>query len=119
MTVFEYLQQLPQSLFEATLMGLMGIPFNPIQEAQFHEWMNSSYEKTFNAGKSIDPSLFMDAAETEALAILGREIQKPPQEKQIQLKEAMKSYCEVCDCINQSLVGAQKKNDGTNERLIL
>lgn len=57
MTVFEYLQQLPQSLFEATLMGLMGIPFNPIQEAQFHEWMNSSYEKTFNAGKSIDPRL--------------------------------------------------------------
>lgn len=109
MTVFEYMQQLPQDLFEATLMGLMGIPFNPVQEAQFHEWMNSPYEETFAAGKSIDPELFMDAAETEALAILGREIQKLPQEKQDQLKEAMKSYCEVCDCINQSLADAQKK----------
>lgn len=109
MTVFEYLQQLPQGLFEATLMGLMGIPFNPIQEAKFHDWMDSPYEKTFNTGKSISPSLFMDAAETEALAILGREIQKLPQEKQVQLKEAMKSYCEVCDCINQSLAATQKR----------
>lgn len=100
MTVFEYLQQLPQDLFEPALMGLMGIPFDPIQEDQFLEWMNSPYEETFFADKYNNSALFMDAAETEAFAILGREIQKLPQEKQDRLKKSMRNYCEICDCIN-------------------
>lgn len=109
MTVFEYLQQLSQPLFESVLMGLMGIPFNPIQEAQFHEWMNSPYEKSFESGAAINPDSFMDASSDEALSIFRREVQKLPKEKQERLKEAMKGYCEVCDYINQSLADMQKK----------
>ena len=101
MTVFEYMQQLPQPLFEATLMGLMGIPIDPVREAVFHDWMNSPYEETFKT-INIPPT-------DELLALLGREIQKLSPEQQEQMRNAMKNYCEVCDCINQNLADAQKE----------
>lgn len=109
MTVFEYMQQLPQPLFEATLMGLMGIPIDPVREAVFHDWMNSPYEETFKTDAVISADTINMPSTDELLALLGREIQKLSPEQQEQMRNAMKNYCEVCDCINQNLADAQKE----------
>ena len=77
MTVFEYMQQLPQPLFETdAVISADAINMPPTDEL---------------------------------LALLGREIQKLSPEQQEQMRNAMKNYCEVCDCINQNLADAQKE----------
>ena len=97
MTVFEYLQQLPQDLFEATLMGLMGIPMEENVEAFFHEWMNKPYDQYFPSVEKIS----------------GLDIEKMLEQEQENLRRSLIGYCEVCDRINQSLAEKQRTvNDG-------
>lgn len=105
MTVYEYLIRLPQSLFEATLMGLMGVGMSDAQEATFHDWMNSPYEESF---PNCEKPVFQPSSMT---MILGKAAETLPADKQEQLKHAMREYCEVCDYINQNLVDQQKKSE--------
>lgn len=111
MTVYEYIQSLPQPLFEATLLGLMGLPLNPEKEAWFHEWMNRPYDEVFprsdltaTAGETTVPLDHMTM-------LLGKMASTLPADKQEQLRDAMKNYCEVCDFVNDRLAEQQKASD--------
>lgn len=106
MTVYEYLIKLPRPLFEATLLGLMGIPLNPEKEAWFHEWMDRPYD--------VFPFCNLSSLQSEAVVpldhmtmLLGKTASTLPAEKQEQLRSAMKNYCEICDYINDHLARQQ------------
>lgn len=43
--------------------------------------------------------------------LLGKTASTLPAEKQKQLKDAMKNYCEVCDYINNQLADQQNKSE--------
>lgn len=101
MTVFQYLQSLPQDLFEATLASLMGFELASPQEDTLHKWLNMPYEKYFTSDNAALPETPM--------SLIGREAAKLPKEQQEKLRNAMREYCEVCDTINQNLVSEQKK----------
>lgn len=111
MTVYEYLCALPQELFEATLLGLMGFPLNPEKEAWFHDWMQRPYDEVF-------PVCNLSALQSDVTVpldhmtmLLGKTASTLPVEKQEQLRNAMKNYCEVCDYINNQLADQQNKSE--------
>lgn len=108
MNVYEYLISLPQTLFEATLLGLMGFPLDPEKEAWFHEWMERPYSDVFPtcnlSGLRSSATMPLD----HMAMLLGKTASTLPAEKQEQLKDAMKNYCEVCDYINNNLANAQR-----------
>ena len=110
MTVYEYLIRLPRPLFEATLLGLMGFPLDSEKEAWFHEWMDRPYDDVF-------PSCNLSSLQSEAVVpldhmtmLLGKMASTLATEKQEQLRDAMKNYCEVCDYINNRLAKQQASN---------
>ena len=110
MTVYEYLIRLPQPIFEATLMGLMGIGMNERQKNAFHKWMERPCDDVF-------PSCNLSGLQSESVVpldhmtmLLGKMASTLPTEKQEQLRDAMKNYCEVCDYINNSLVSQQRNS---------
>lgn len=107
MTVFQYLQCLPQPIFEATLLGLMGLPINPDREAWFHEWMNKPYDEVFPtsnpsivAGNLTIPLDSMITMLQDAADILSPENQE-------KLLRATNDYCAVLDHVRQ-IVNHQK-----------
>jgi len=102
-TVFEYLQTLPQDLFEATLMGLMGVPMDEKQEAAFHEWMNKPASDFFPNTEEVSA---MDA--NTILIEIGKTIKKMNDAEKEELRRALLGYCETCDRINQRLADEQK-----------
>lgn len=106
MTVYEYLISLPQPLFEATLMGLMGLSLNSEQESVFHEWMQSPYKKYFDT--DIAEILEKSGELTVPVRLLGCTFSTLPMDKQTRLRNALKDYCEVCDDINQYLAEQRK-----------
>lgn len=89
MTVYEYLIRLPQPLFEATLMGLMGLPVNSPQEDVIHEWLQSPCEKYFGQEAA------KDIANTSQ--IVGRNFTALFDEEQEKIRRAMKDYFELCE----------------------
>lgn len=103
-TVYEYLHALPQPLFETILLGLMGFPINPEKEARFHDWMQRPYNEVF-------PACNLSALRSDATMpldhmtiLLGKTASTLPAERQEQMKNAMKNYCEVCDHNNNQIV---------------
>lgn len=111
MTVFEYLRTLPQPLFEATLLGLMGFPINSEREEWFHDWMNQPYEKYFPQSNLSVATGSLTIPLDHMTMLLGKTAETLPKEKQEQLAHAMREYCEVCDYINQCLADQQKKSE--------
>lgn len=110
-TVYEYLCALPQPLFEATLLGLMGFPLDSEREKWFHEWMERPYRDVFPicnlSSLRSDATVPLD----HMTMLLGKMASDLPTEKQEQLRNAMKNYCEVCDYMNNSLASQQKEHD--------
>lgn len=109
MTVYEYLISLPRPLFEATLLGLMGLPLNPEKEKWFHEWMDRPYDDVFPACDLSDLYGDESVPSDHMTMLLGKMASTLPAEKQEQLRDAMKNYCEVCDYVNNSLASQQKE----------
>ena len=107
MTVFEYLQQLPQDLFEATLMGLMGVPMEEKAEGVFHEWMSKPYDEFFPSVEKISAM-----EKDQVLVELSKSIKKMSEEDKEMLRRSLIGYCEVCDGINQRLANKQKAVNG-------
>ena len=107
-TVYEYLCDLPQPLFEATLLGLMGFQLDPEKESWFHEWMERPYGDVFPmcnlSSLRNSTTILLD----HMSMLLGKTASMLPVEKQTQLKDAMKNYCEVCDYINNHATNIQK-----------
>lgn len=111
MTVYEYIRSLPQPLFEATLLGLMGFPLNPEKEAWFHEWMNRPYSEIFPLSNPSETAGDIMVPVGYLTVLLGKTASTLPPEKQKQLRDAMKNYCEVCDFANDRLAEQQKASD--------
>lgn len=86
MTNYEYLTRLPQHLFESGLMTIFGIEMNEAQAVAFNEWMNSTYNGDLRYPDRMT-------------ILLGKMASMLPTEKQGQLKDVMKNYCEVCNYI--------------------
>ncbi len=107
-TVFEYLQNLPQPLFEATLLGLMGFPMNADCEEWFHKWMQRPYTDVFSETNSPLTDSALTIPLGRMFTMLGKRISDLPIDKQDKLKNAMKDYCEVCDSINQDIATQEK-----------
>lgn len=99
-TVYEHLILLPQSLFEASLLSLMGFPLDSEKKEWFHEWMNRPYSDVFPTNTFSDPQSDIATSPDHTPTLLGKMISTLPVEKQEQLKDAMKNYCEVCDYIS-------------------
>ncbi len=107
MTVFEYLQTLPQDLFEATLMGLMSVPMEETAEKAFHDWMNKPASDYF---PNTDDVGAMDA--DAILVEIGKTIKKMDDAEKEELRRALLCYCETCDRINQRLADIKKAVSG-------
>lgn len=107
MTVFQYLQTMPQSLFESTLLGVMGFPITPEREEWIHKWMNDPYDKWFpKANLSVltgDVAIPLD----HMTMLLGKTAENLPKGQQEKLSHAMREYCEVCDYVNNQLATQQ------------
>ena len=48
-TVYDYLHALPQPLFEAFVLNLMGSPLTEDHQRRFHEWIQQPYDKVLPA----------------------------------------------------------------------
>lgn len=55
--------------------------------------------------------LVRNYAEKSPFSILGKDVSTLPTDKQEQLRDAMKNYCEVCDYVNDRLAEQQKTSD--------
>lgn len=110
-TVYEYLHALPQPLFEATLLGLMGFPLDPEEEAWFHKWMERPYNEVFPICNLSSLRSSATIPLDHMTALLGKMASTLPVDKQEQLRDAMKNYCEVCDFANDRLAEQQKASD--------
>lgn len=111
MTVYEYIRSLPQPLFEAMLLGLMGLPLNPEKEAWFHEWMSRPYDEVFPRSDLTATTGETTVPLDHMTMLLGKMASTLPADKQKQLRDAMKNYCEVCDFANDRLAEQQKASD--------
>ena len=110
-TVYEYLHALPQPLFEATLLGLMGLPLDTEKEEWFHKWMERPYNEVFPTYNLSALKSSITTPLNHMTMLLGKTAETLPKEKQEQLAHAMREYCEVCDYINQGLANQQKKSE--------
>lgn len=109
-TVYEYLHALPQPLFEATLLGLMGFPLDPERDMWMHEWMERPCNEVFPKCSLADWKSG-NILPINSMTMLGKVAAILPANKQEQLRNAMKNYCEVCDFVNDRLAEQQKASD--------
>ncbi len=107
MTVFQYLQTMPQPLLETTLLGLMGFPINPEREEWMHKWMNEPYDKWFPKANLSALTGDMTVPLDHMTMLLGKTVETLPRDKQEKLSRAMREYCEVCDYVNNQLAERQ------------
>ena len=108
MTVFQYLQTMPQSLFEATLLGLMGFPINPEREEWVHKWMNEPHDKWFPKTTLSTLTGDMTVPLDHMTMLLGKTAETLPRDKQEKLSHTIREYCEVCDYVNNRLAEQQR-----------
>ena len=108
MTVFQYLQTMPQPLFEATLLGLMGFPINPEREEWVHRWMNEPHDKWFPKTTLSTLTGDMTVPLDHMTMLLGKTAETLPRDKQEKLSHAIREYCEVCDYVNNQLAEQQR-----------
>ena len=107
MTVFQYLQTMPQPLFGEILLMLMGEPINPEREKWIHKRLNEPHDKCFpKANLSALPGDMTVPLDHMAI-LLGKTTGTLPRDKQEKLSQAMREYCEVCDYVNNQLAEQQ------------
>ncbi len=102
-TVYDYLHAMPQPLFEAFVLNLMGNPLTEDRQRWFHEWMQQPYDKVFPACNLSMLKSGLTIPLDHMTMLLGKTAETLPPDKQEKLKNAMMDYCEVCDYINQEL----------------
>ena len=85
MTVFQYLQTMPQPLIEATLLGLMGFPINPEREEWIHKWMNEPHDKWFPKTTLSTLTGDMTVPLDHMTMLLGKTAETLPRDKQEKL----------------------------------
>ncbi len=110
MTVYEYIRSLPQPLFEATLLRSMRFPFDPEWDMWIHEWMERLCSEVFPK-YSLNDWRSSNMLPVNSMTLLGKAAATLPADKQEQLRDAMKNYCEVCDFVNDRLAEHQKASD--------
>lgn len=106
-TVYDYLHALPQPLFEAFILNLMGHPLTEDRQKWFHEWMEQPYDKVFPACNLSELKSSLTMPLDHMTMLLGKTAETLPIDKREKLKNAMKDYCEVCDYVNNQLVEQQ------------
>ena len=71
MNTYEYIISLPRDLFEATLLGLMGVPVGGEEEKKLHDWLDSPAEESFPLTAAFEKGKYEECADSLLEALIG------------------------------------------------